>query len=50
MNEAWLAATLYNVEGLIHDGGQVLLVLFGVAFLLWWFIIERAWYFYGPHR
>lgn len=39
-----------NVEDLVYSGGDVLLVLFAVAALLWWFIMERIWYFYGKRR
>lgn len=39
-----------NVEDLVYSGGDVLLVLFVVAALLWWFILERVWHFYGKRR
>ena len=39
-----------NVEELVYTGGDVLLILFGIAFVLWWLIIERLWFFYGPSR
>ena len=50
MIPSWLHAHYSNVEALLYTGGDVLLILFGVAFLLWWFIIERVWFFYGPSR
>ena len=48
--QAWLYGHYSNVEALLYTGGDVLLILFGVAFLLWWFIIERMWFFFGPSR
>ena len=48
--QAWLHEHYSNVEALLYTGGDVLLILFGVAFLLWWFIIERMWFFFGPSR
>ncbi len=42
--------TVQDVEDLLASGGDVLWVLFGVAFLLWWLILDRLWYFYGPHH
>ncbi|MCY4611331.1 MAG: MotA/TolQ/ExbB proton channel family protein [Gammaproteobacteria bacterium] len=50
MIPAWLTEHYSNVETLLFTGGDVLLILFGVAFLLWWFIIERVWFFFGPSR
>lgn len=50
MNLSWLHQLYSNVEALVYTGGDVLLILFGVAFLLWWFIIERLWFFFGPSR
>ncbi len=50
MIASWLQGHYANVEALLHTGGDVLLILFGVAFLLWWFIIERMWFFFGPSR
>ncbi len=50
MIQAWLHAQYSNVEALLYTGGDVLLILFGVAFLLWWFIMERLWFFFGPSR
>ncbi len=39
-----------EIEDLLFSGGDVLVVLFGVAFLLWWFILDRLWFLYGPHH
>ena len=39
-----------NTEDLLASGGNVLVILFGVAFVLWWFILDRLWFLYGPRH
>lgn len=45
----WIYQAIGSVRDLIELGGNVLWVIMGVLFFMWFFIFERLWYFYRIH-
>ena len=43
----WLSQAYWDVEALLYDGGHVLQVLFWVAAVLWFFILERLLFYFS---
>ena len=43
----WLQEQWSEIQGFLNSGGPILLVIAGVAFVMWTFIFDRIWYYKG---
>ena len=41
----WLQEQWSEIQGFLNSGGPILLVIAGVAFVMWTFIFDRIWYY-----